>query len=393
MKESWWVSQPSSIHCSRVQYSWCQNFAEIWKALLKVTQLQKAVLSFSFVSFAGFVFFFLGGGRHLARITLSAVWDQAGYLFLLNVIWGIKWSLLLNQPEKFDPVPLGWNDFRPLCLRLQCRPIKAHNMSGVKLDERGLMVLCSLNSSKLLKSPFQIVLVLHDVPARAFLYKVFGKGVDFIVLLHQRFYSLPSRVDFLESRHARCLDWFSGLSLALSNLCDLLLCCLRNFAFIELGIVSQLGNCVVKYCDLLLCCLQNFAFSELGIGLQLGNCVVKVSNRFLEIFFPCSAHYSIRYDVYFLVVRCFVEQINVMVFMIRHTAKTIYSSLTLWPLRVTNIWFLLTISPLIYTLRSREYKKWSPTREAFDYQAYSPCQHLRKCIKNSKENIQTDVRV
>ena len=158
-------------------------------------------------------------------------------------------------------------------------------MSGVKLDERGLMVLCSLNSSKLLKSLFQIVLVLHDVPARAFLYKVFGKVVDFIVLLHQRFYSLPSRVDFLESRHARCLDWFSGLSLALSNLCDLLLCCLRNFAFSELGIVSQLGNCVVK-----------------------------VSNRFLEIVFPCSAHYSIRYDVYFLVVRCFVEQINVMVF-------------------------------------------------------------------------------
>ena len=62
MKESWWVSQPSSIHCSRVQYSWCQNYAEIWKALLKVTQLQKAVLSFSFVSFAGCFFFFFGGG-------------------------------------------------------------------------------------------------------------------------------------------------------------------------------------------------------------------------------------------------------------------------------------------------------------------------------------------
>ena len=51
-----------------------------------------------------------------------------------------------------------------------------------------------------------------------------------------------------------------------------------------------------------------------------------VSNRFLEIVFPCSAHYSIRYDVYFLVVRCFVEQINVMVFTIRHDAKMIYSS-------------------------------------------------------------------
>ena len=153
-----------------------------------------------------------------------------------------------------------------------------------------------------------------------------------------RFYSLPSRVDFLESCHAHCLDWFSGLSLALSNLCDLLLCCLRNFAFSELGIVSQLGNCVVK-----------------------------VSNRFLEIVFPCSAYYSIRYDVYFLVVRCFVEQINVMVFMIRHNAKTIYSSLILWPLRVISIWFLLTVLLLIYTLSSREYKKWSPTREAFDY--------------------------
>ena len=54
--------------------------------------------------------------------------------------------------------------------------------------------------------------------------------------------------------------------------------------------------------------------------------MVKVSNRFLEIVFPCSAHYSIRYDVYFLVVRCFVEQINVMVFTIRHDAKMIYSS-------------------------------------------------------------------
>ena len=68
------------------------------------------------------------------------------------------------------------------------------------------MVLCSLDSSKLLKSLFQIWLVLHDVPARAFLYQVFGKVGDFIVLFDQRFNSLLSRVDSLESRHARCLD-------------------------------------------------------------------------------------------------------------------------------------------------------------------------------------------
>ena len=95
-------------------------------------------------------------------------------------------------------------------------------------------------------SLFQIWLVLHDIPARAFLYQVFGKVGDFVVLFHQRFYCLSSRVDFLESRDARCLDWFNGLSLALSNLCDLLLGCLRNSAFSELGIVSQLRSCVVK---------------------------------------------------------------------------------------------------------------------------------------------------
>ena len=29
----------------------------------------------------------------------------------------------------------------------------------------------------------------------------------------------------------------------------------------------------------------------------------------------------------------------------------------------------------------------------FDWYANSPCQHLRKCIKNSMENMDTDVRV
>ena len=120
--------------------------------------------------------------------------------------------MLLNQPEKFDPVALGWNDFRPLCLRLQCRPLKAHNMSGVKLDERGLMVLCSLNSSKLLKSLFQIVLVLHDVPARAFLYKVFGKVVDFIVLLQDSTASQAELIFWSLVMHVVSIDSVACLS-------------------------------------------------------------------------------------------------------------------------------------------------------------------------------------
>ena len=60
-------------------------------------------------------------------------------------------------------------------------------------------MLCSLDSSKLLKSLFLIWLVLHDVPARAFLYQVFGKVGDFVVLFHQRSYGLSGRIDFLES--------------------------------------------------------------------------------------------------------------------------------------------------------------------------------------------------
>ena len=30
---------------------------------------------------------------------------------------------------------------------------------------------------------------------------------------------------------------------------------------------------------------------------------------------------------------------------------------------------------------------------SFDWQTNSPCQHLRKCIKNSMENMHTDVKV
>ena len=53
-------SQPSSIHCSRVQYFWCQNYSEIGKTSLKVTQPQKRLFCF--------VFFEAGGGeRGLTR--------------------------------------------------------------------------------------------------------------------------------------------------------------------------------------------------------------------------------------------------------------------------------------------------------------------------------------
>ena len=31
--------------------------------------------------------------------------------------------------------------------------------------------------------------------------------------------------------------------------------------------------------------------------------------------------------------------------------------------------------------------------EAFDCETNSPCWHLRKCVKNSVENVHTDVRV
>ena len=53
---------------------------------------------------------------------------------------------------------------------------------------------------------------------------------------------------------------------------------------------------------------------------------------------------------------------------------------------------LLTMSPLNHTLQSWELRKWSPGKKPFDWQTKSPCQHLRKCVKNSKENMHTDVR-
>ena len=35
----------------------------------------------------------------------------------------------------------------------------------------------------------------------------------------------------------------------------------------------------------------------------------------------------------------------------------------------------------------------SPTEEALDCYTNSPCQHLRKCMENSMENMHTDVRL
>ena len=66
---------------------------------------------------------------------------------------------------------------------------------------------------------------------------------------------------------------------------------------------------------------------------------------------------------------------------------------TFWNQRVTSISLLLTISPLNHTLRSWEWRKWSPTKEALDCETNSPCQNLRKCIKDSVENMHTDVRL
>ena len=31
--------------------------------------------------------------------------------------------------------------------------------------------------------------------------------------------------------------------------------------------------------------------------------------------------------------------------------------------------------------------------EAFDWELCSPCQHLRKCMKNSMENMHSDIRM
>ena len=44
-------------------------------------------------------------------------------------------------------------------------------------------------------------------------------------------------------------------------------------------------------------------------------------------------------------------------------------------------------------LRSREYRKWSPTKEAPDCYTNSPFWHIKKRIKNIMENIPTDVVV
>ena len=68
-------------------------------------------------------------------------------------------------------------------------------------------------------------------------------------------------------------------------------------------------------------------------------------------------------------------------------------NLTLWPLSGTKIQFLLTISPLNHTLRSREWRDGSPTEEALDFWTNSPYQHLRKCRQINKENMHTIVRV
>ena len=38
-------------------------------------------------------------------------------------------------------------------------------------------------------------------------------------------------------------------------------------------------------------------------------------------------------------------------------------------------------------------KEISPTEEALDCYTNSPCQHLSKCMENSLENMQTDVRL
>ena len=36
--------------------------------------------------------------------------------------------------------------------------------------------------------------------------------------------------------------------------------------------------------------------------------------------------------------------------------------------------------------------KWSTGKKSFDWQTNSPCEHLRKCIKNRMENMLTDVK-
>ena len=71
------------------------------------------------------------------------------------------------------------------------------------------------------------------------------------------------------------------------------------------------------------------------------------------------------------------------------------SSLILWPFKLISIQLLPTISPLSQTLRSWEYRKWSPTKEPFFFffLTNSPCQHPRKCMGNSMKNNHIDVRL
>ena len=58
---------------------------------------------------------------------------------------------------------------------------------------------------------------------------------------------------------------------------------------------------------------------------------------------------------------------------------------------MTSIYFLLTISPLNHTVRSWEWRKLSAAKEGDDCYVNSPCQHLRKCMENSMENMHTDI--
>ena len=47
-----------------------------------------------------------------------------------------------------------------------------------------------------------------------------------------------------------------------------------------------------------------------------------------------------------------------------------------------------------YIITSESHNEVMKIKEMnFDWYANSPCQHLRKCIKNSMENMDTDVRV
>ena len=55
--------------------------------------------------------------------------------------------------------------------------------------------------------------------------------------------------------------------------------------------------------------------------------------------------------------------------------------LTLKSLGVTSFQFLLTISPLNQTLRSREQRIWSPTKEALDCWTNSLCRHLENIAR------------